>query len=101
MVGAGLLDRNAIERGLESKPWVKTSLAPGSMVVTDYLDKADLTKYLNQLQFNLVGYRCTTCIRNYQPLPEETSNAGEEKDLAVCAVLSRNRNLEARINQDV
>src|SRR5204862_5051620 len=101
MVGAGLLARNAIERGLERKPWVKTSLAPGSMVVTDYLDKADLTKYLNQLQFNLVGYGCTTCIGNSGPLPEAISKAVEEKDLAVCAVLSGNRNFEGRINQDV
>jgi aconitate hydratase len=101
MVGAGLLARNAIERGLTRKPWVKTSLAPGSTVVTDYLDKADLTKYLDQLQFNLVGYGCTTCIGNSGPLPEEISAAVEEKDLAVCAVLSGNRNFEGRINQDV
>jgi aconitate hydratase len=101
MVGAGLLARNAIERGLTRKPWVKTSLAPGSTVVTDYLDKAGLTKYLDQLQFNLVGYGCTTCIGNSGPLPEEISAAVEEKDLAVCAVLSGNRNFEGRINQDV
>jgi aconitate hydratase len=101
MVGAGLLARNAIERGLTRKPWVKTSLAPGSTVVTDYLDKAGLTKYLDQLQFNLVGYGCTTCIGNSGPLPEEISAAIEEKDLAVCAVLSGNRNFEGRINQDV
>jgi aconitate hydratase len=101
MVGAGLLARNAIERGLSRKPWVKTSLAPGSTVVTDYLDKADLTKYLDQLQFNLVGYGCTTCIGNSGPLPAEISAAVEEKDLAVCAVLSGNRNFEGRINQDV
>jgi aconitate hydratase len=101
MVGAGLLARNAIERGLSRKPWVKTSLAPGSTVVTDYLDKAGLTKYLNELQFNLVGYGCTTCIGNSGPLPEEISAAIEEKDLAVCAVLSGNRNFEGRINQDV
>jgi aconitate hydratase len=101
MVGAGLLARNAIERGLTRKPWVKTSLAPGSTVVTDYLDKADLTKYLDQLQFNLVGYGCTTCIGNSGPLPPEISAAVEEKDLAVCAVLSGNRNFEGRINQDV
>jgi aconitate hydratase len=101
MVGAGLLARNAIERGLDRKPWVKTSLAPGSTVVTDYLDKADLTKYLDQLQFNLVGYGCTTCIGNSGPLPAEISAAVEEKDLAVCAVLSGNRNFEGRINQDV
>jgi len=101
MVGAGLLARNAIERGLTRKPWVKTSLAPGSTVVTDYLDKADLTKYLDELQFNLVGYGCTTCIGNSGPLPAEISAAVEEKDLAVCAVLSGNRNFEGRINQDV
>ena len=101
MVGAGLLARNAVERGLTRKPWVKTSLAPGSTVVTDYLDKAGLTEYLDQLQFNLVGYGCTTCIGNSGPLPEEISAAVEEKDLAVCAVLSGNRNFEGRINQDV
>ncbi len=101
MVGAGLLARNAVERGLTRKPWVKTSLAPGSTVVTDYLDKAGLTQYLDQLQFNLVGYGCTTCIGNSGPLPEEISAAVEEKDLAVCAVLSGNRNFEGRINQDV
>jgi aconitate hydratase len=101
MVGAGLLARNAVQRGLTRKPWVKTSLAPGSTVVTDYLDKAGLTKYLDELQFNLVGYGCTTCIGNSGPLPEEISAAVEEKDLAVCAVLSGNRNFEGRINQDV
>jgi aconitate hydratase len=101
MVGAGLLARNAVQRGLTRKAWVKTSLAPGSTVVTDYLDKADLTKYLDELQFNLVGYGCTTCIGNSGPLPEEISAAVEEKDLAVCAVLSGNRNFEGRINQDV
>jgi len=101
MVGAGVLARNAVQRGLVRKPWVKTSLAPGSTVVTDYLDKADLTKYLDELQFNLVGYGCTTCIGNSGPLPAEISAAVEEKDLAVCAVLSGNRNFEGRINQDV
>jgi len=101
MVGAGLLARNAVERGLTRKPWVKTSLAPGSTVVTDYLEKAGLTKYLDELQFNLVGYGCTTCIGNSGPLPPEISAAVEEKDLAVCAVLSGNRNFEGRINQDV
>jgi aconitate hydratase len=101
MVGAGLLARNAVERGLTRKPWVKTSLAPGSTVVTDYLDKAGLTQYLDELQFNLVGYGCTTCIGNSGPLPAEISAAVEEKDLAVCAVLSGNRNFEGRINQDV
>ncbi|HEY5051937.1 MAG TPA: aconitate hydratase, partial [Solirubrobacterales bacterium] len=101
MIGAGLLARNAVERGLTRKPWVKTSLAPGSTVVTDYLEKAGLTRYLDQLQFNLVGYGCTTCIGNSGPLPPEISAAVEEKDLAVCAVLSGNRNFEGRINQDV
>jgi aconitate hydratase len=101
MVGAGLLARNAVQRGLKRKPWVKTSLAPGSTVVTDYLDKAGLTRYLDELQFNLVGYGCTTCIGNSGPLPPEISAAVEKKDLAVCAVLSGNRNFEGRINQDV
>jgi aconitate hydratase len=101
MIGAGLLARNAVQRGLARKPWVKTSLAPGSTVVTDYLEKAGLTGYLDELQFNLVGYGCTTCIGNSGPLPEEISAAIEEKDLAVCAVLSGNRNFEGRINQDV
>jgi aconitate hydratase len=101
MVGAGLLARNAVERGLARKPWVKTSLAPGSTVVTDYLDRAGLTRYLDALQFNLVGYGCTTCIGNSGPLAEEISAAIAERDLAVCAVLSGNRNFEGRINQDV
>ena len=101
MVGAGLLARNAIERGLSRRPWVKTSLAPGSTVVTDYLQNAGLTEYLDQLQFNLVGYGCTTCIGNSGPLPPEISAAVEEKDLVVCSVLSGNRNFEGRINQDV
>jgi aconitate hydratase len=101
MVGAGLLARNAVQRGLQRKPWVKTSLAPGSTVVTDYLGKAGLTAYLDELQFNLVGYGCTTCIGNSGPLPPEISAAVEENDLTVCAVLSGNRNFEGRINQDV
>src|SRR5262249_32224062 len=101
MVGAGLLARNAVERGLTRRPWVKTSLAPGSTVVTDYLENAGLTDYLDQLQFNLVGYGCTTCIGNSGPLPPEISAAVEEKDLVVCSVLSGNRNFEGRINQDV
>jgi len=101
MIGAGLLARNAVEKGLSRQPWVKTSLAPGSTVVTDYLDEAGLTQYLDELQFNLVGYGCTTCIGNSGPLPPEISAAIEEKDLAVCAVLSGNRNFEGRINQDV
>ncbi len=101
MVGAGLLARNAVQRGLARRPWVKTSLAPGSTVVTDYLERAGLTEYLDALQFNLVGYGCTTCIGNSGPLAPEISAAIAEKDLAVCAVLSGNRNFEGRINQDV
>jgi aconitate hydratase len=101
MVGAGLLARNAVRRGLSRKPWVKTSLAPGSTVVTDYLERAGLTEFLDALQFNLVGYGCTTCIGNSGPLEPEISAAIAEKDLAVCAVLSGNRNFEGRINQDV
>jgi aconitate hydratase len=101
MVGAGLLARNAVQRGLSRKPWVKTSLAPGSTVVTDYLERAGLTEFLDALQFNLVGYGCTTCIGNSGPLEPEISAAIAEQDLAVCAVLSGNRNFEGRINQDV
>jgi aconitate hydratase len=101
MVGAGLLARNAVKRGLKRKPWVKTSLAPGSTVVTEYLLQAGLTEYLDALQFNLVGYGCTTCIGNSGPLAPEISAAIAEQDLAVCAVLSGNRNFEGRINQDV
>jgi aconitate hydratase len=101
MIGAGILARNALARGLRSKPWVKTSLAPGSKVVTEYLDKADLTEPLEQLGFNLVGYGCTTCIGNSGPLPEEVAKVVGEKDLAVVSVLSGNRNFEGRINPDV
>jgi aconitate hydratase len=101
MVGAGLLARNAVAKGLARKPWVKTSLAPGSTVVTDYLERAGLTEHLDALQFNLVGYGCTTCIGNSGPLAPEISAAIAAKDLAVCAVLSGNRNFEGRINQDV
>jgi aconitate hydratase len=101
MIGAALMAKKAVEAGLERKPWVKTSLAPGSTVVTDYLDKAGLTEYLDRLQFNLVGYGCTTCIGNSGPLPEEISKAVNENDLVVCSVLSGNRNFEGRINQDV
>jgi len=101
MIGAALLARNAVQKGLQRKPWVKTSLAPGSTVVTDYLEKAGLTEYLDALQFNLVGYGCTTCIGNSGPLAPEISAAVAEKDLTVCAVLSGNRNFEGRINQDV
>jgi aconitate hydratase len=101
MLAAGLLARKAVERGLDVKPWVKTSLAPGSTVVTDYLARAGLTEYLDKLKFNLVGYGCTTCIGNSGPLPPEISAAVEDNGLVVCAVLSGNRNFEARINPDV
>jgi aconitate hydratase len=100
MLGAGLVAKKAVERGLKRQPWVKTSLAPGSTVVTDYLEKSGLDRYLNMLQFNLVGYGCTTCIGNSGPLPEEISAAIAEKDLVVCSVLSGNRNFEGRINPD-
>ncbi len=101
MIGAGILARNAVARGLRSKPWVKTSLAPGSKVVTEYLDRAGLTEPLEQLGFNLVGYGCTTCIGNSGPLPDEISAAVNDADLAVVSVLSGNRNFEGRINPDV
>jgi aconitate hydratase len=101
MLGSGLLARNAVARGLTRQPWVKTSLAPGSKVVTEYLDRAGLTEPLEELGFNLVGYGCTTCIGNSGPLPDEVSAAVNEADLAVCSVLSGNRNFEGRINPDV
>jgi aconitate hydratase len=101
MVGAALLARNAVERGLARKPWVKTTLAPGSKVVMDYYERAGLTPYLDKLGFNLVGYGCTTCIGNSGPLPEEISAAVNAEDLAVVSVLSGNRNFEGRINPDV
>jgi aconitate hydratase len=101
MLGAGILARNAVQRGLTVKPWVKTSLAPGSKVVTEYLDRAGLTEYLEELGFNLVGYGCTTCIGNSGPLPEEISEVVNAEDLAVVSVLSGNRNFEGRINPDV
>jgi aconitate hydratase len=101
MVAAALVAKKAVEKGLTRKPWVKTTLAPGSKVVTDYFDKADLTPYLDKLGFNLVGYGCTTCIGNSGPLPEEVSQAVNEADLAVTSVLSGNRNFEGRINPDV
>jgi aconitate hydratase len=101
MIGAGILARNALARGLSTKPWVKTSLAPGSKVVTEYLDRAGLTEPLEQLGFNLVGYGCTTCIGNSGPLAQEISDAVGEADLAVVSVLSGNRNFEGRINPDV
>ena len=101
MVGAGLLARNAVERGLQAQPWVKTSLAPGSKVVTDYLDESGLTRYLDELGFNLVGYGCTTCIGNSGPLPEPVEAAVTEGDLTVASVLSGNRNFEARVHNSV
>ena len=101
MLGAGLLARNAVEAGLESKPWVKTSLAPGSKVVMDYYRDAGLLPYLEKLRFNLVGFGCTTCIGNSGPLAPEISQAIHDHDLAVTAVLSGNRNFEGRINPDV
>jgi aconitate hydratase len=101
MIGAGLLAKKAVEKGLKSKPWVKTSLAPGSKVVTEYLNKAGLTPYLDALKFNLVGYGCTTCIGNSGPLPDAVSNAVKTDDLVVAAVLSGNRNFEGRINPQI
>ncbi|OBK12264.1 aconitate hydratase [Mycobacterium asiaticum] len=101
MLGAALLARNAVDKGLSSKPWVKTTMAPGSQVVSDYYDKAGLWPYLEKLGFYLVGYGCTTCIGNSGPLPEEISKAVNDNDLAVTAVLSGNRNFEGRINPDV
>lgn len=98
MLGAGLLAKKAVEKGLRSKPWVKTSLAPGSRVVTDYYEKAGLTPYLNELGFDLVGYGCTTCIGNSGPLIPEVSRAVGVNDLSVSAVLSGNRNFEGRIH---
>ena len=101
MLAAGLLAKKAVEAGLETKPWVKTSLAPGSRVVTDYLDRAGLTPYLDKLGFSLVGYGCTTCIGNSGPLPENVASAVDEGDLNVVAVLSGNRNFEGRIHPQV
>src|SRR6202020_1816760 len=101
MIGAALLAKRAVEKGLSSKPWVKTTLAPGSKVVMDYYERAGLLPYLDKLGFNLVGYGCTTCIGNSGPLPEEISQAVNDADLAVVSVLSGNRNFEGRINPDV
>ena len=101
MIGAALLAKNAVEKGLQRKPWVKTTLAPGSKVVSDYYEKAGLTPYLDKLGFNLVGYGCTTCIGNSGPLIPEVSQAVNDNDLAVVSVLSGNRNFEGRINPDV
>jgi len=101
MIGAGLLAKKAVEKGLSVPPWVKTSLAPGSKVVRDYLESAGLTAYLEKLKFHIVGYGCTTCIGNSGPLPAEVSQAIDEKDLVVASVLSGNRNFEGRINSEV
>ena len=101
MLGAGLVAKKAVERGLKSKPWVKTSLAPGSKVVMDYLQQAGLVPYLEELGFNLVGFGCTTCIGNSGPLPKAVAEAVESEKLVVAAVLSGNRNFEGRINQQV
>ena len=101
LIGAGLLAKKAVEKGLTVPPWVKTSLAPGSKVVRDYLEKAGLLAYLEKLKFHIVGYGCTTCIGNSGPLPEEVSKAIDENDLVVASVLSGNRNFEGRINSEV
>jgi len=101
MIGAGILAKNAVERGLKRKPWVKSSLAPGSKVVTEYYRRAGLDRYLDELGFNLVGYGCTTCIGNSGPLPDAIASAVNDGGLVVCAVLSGNRNFEARIHGDV
>ena len=101
MIGAGLVAKKAVERGLQVKPWVKTSLAPGSKVVTEYLQKSGLAEYLDLIGFNLVGYGCTTCIGNSGPLPAEVSDAIREGDLVVASVLSGNRNFEGRVHQEV
>ena len=101
MIGAALVAKKAVEKGLTRKPWVKTTLAPGSKVVSDYYDRSGLTPYLDKLGFNLVGYGCTTCIGNSGPLIPEVSQAIQDNDLAVVSVLSGNRNFEGRINPDV
>src|SRR5581483_3843120 len=101
MIAAGLVAKKATERGLSVPGWVKSSLAPGSKVVRDYLERAGLQPYLDKLRFNVVGYGCTTCIGNSGPLPAEISEAIEEGDLVVASVLSGNRNFEGRINSEV
>src|SRR5437879_1552296 len=101
MVGGGLLAKEAVEAGLQAMPWVKTSLAPGSKVVTDYLDRAGLQPYLEKLGFSLVGYGCTTCIGNSGPLPDEVAKRVDAEDLTVVSVLSGNRNFEGRIHPQV
>jgi len=98
MLGAGILARNAVQRGLTVKPWVKTSLAPGSRVVTDYYTRAGLLQYLDALRFQVVGYGCTTCIGNSGPLPTDVSKSIEEHNLVAVSVLSGNRNFEGRIS---
>src|SRR5690606_4062144 len=101
LIGAGLLARNAVEKGLTAKPWVKTSLAPGSQVVAAYLEKAGLQTYLDRLGFNVVGFGCTTCIGNSGPLAPEISRAVNENGIVAAAVLSGNRNFEGRVSPDV
>ena len=101
LMAAGLLAKKAVEKGLTVPPWVKTSLAPGSMVVTEYLTRSGLLPYLEKLKFNVVGYGCTTCIGNSGPLPPEVSSVIADKDLVVASVLSGNRNFEGRINSEV
>ena len=101
MLSAGLLARNAVQRGLRVKPWVKTTMGPGSQVVTDYYDTAGLWKYLEKLGFYLSGYGCTACIGNGGPLIPEVSQAIQDNDLAACSILSGNRNFEGRINPDI
>ena len=101
LIGAGLLAKKAVEFGLETKPWVKTSLAPGSQVVTDYLAKAGLNVFLDKLGFNLVGYGCTTCIGNSGPLPDEIVKAIEKENIYAVSVLSGNRNFEGRISPHI
>ena len=101
MIGAGLLARNAVQRGLTVKPWVKTSLAPGSLIVTEYYKAAGLLEYLAELGFNIVGYGCTTCIGNSGPLPDEVSKIVKDRNLVVASVLSGNRNFEGRIQSQV
>ena len=101
MIAAGLLARNAVKRGLKTKPWVKTSLAPGSLIVTEYFKAAGLLEYLAELGFNIVGYGCTTCIGNSGPLPEPVSKIVKDQNLVVASVLSGNRNFEGRIQSQV
>ena len=101
MIGAGLLAKNAVTAGITTKPWVKTSMAPGSKVVTDYLEAAGLVPFMEAQRFHTVGFGCTTCIGNSGPLPEDIANAIEDSDLVAAAVLSGNRNFEGRVNPHV